>query len=102
MVKHWWKSGEHLWNTAETLGKIWTNPGSEWKWKLLMAGSKTNQGSEGKWNFQVIVTKWIRVVNESETCTRQVVKVANPFSLDEMNIVIKWKRKLHKAGNKSC
>ena len=67
-----------------------------------MAGSKTNPGSEGKWNFQVIVTKWIQVVNESESCTRQVVKVANPGSFDEMNTGIKWKRKLHKAGNKSC
>ena len=82
--------------------KIWTNPGSEWKWKLLMAGSKTNPGSEGKWNFQVIVTKWIQVVNESESCTRQVVKVANPGSFDEMNTSIKWKQKLHKVGNKNC
>ena len=78
--------------------KIWTNPGSE----LLMAGSKTNQGSEGKWNFQVIVTKWIQVVNEIESCTRQVVKFANPGSFDEMNTGSKWKQKLHKAGNKSC
>ena len=50
-----------------------------------MAGSKTNPGSEGKWNFQVIVMKWIQVVNESESCTRQVVKVANSVSFGEMN-----------------
>ena len=78
------------------------NPGSEWKWKLPMAGSKANWGSERKWKFQVAVTKWIQVVNESESCTRQVVKVANPGSFDKMNTGIKWKRKLHKAGNKSC
>ena len=76
LVKHWWKSDKHLWNTGKILGKTLTNPGSEWKWKLLMAGSKTNPGSEGKWNFQV--------------------------NCDEMNTGSKWKGKLHKAGSKSC
>ena len=58
---------------------------------LLMAGSKTNPGSkmnpdsERKWKFQVAVTKWIQVVNESESCTRQLVRVANAGSCDEMN-----------------
>ena len=89
MVQKWLNTGENLvknwWNYVETLVKIWTNPGSEWKWKLLMADSKTNPGSEQKWKFQIAVTNWIQVVNESESYTRQVAKVANAGSCDEMN-----------------
>ena len=86
LLKHLVKLLKPFWlNTAENLVKIWTNPGSEWNWKLLMAGSKTNLGSERKLKFEVALTKWIQVVNESESCTRQVVKVANPGSCDKMN-----------------
>ena len=46
MVKHYWKVGK-------TLVKIWTNPGSEWKGKLHMAGSKTNPGSFDEMNTDI-------------------------------------------------
>ena len=49
-----------------------------------MAG-KTNPVSERKWKLQVAVMKWIHVLNESESCTRQEVKVANKGICDEIN-----------------